>query len=104
LGGVLNIWADHLFKRDETTVKPYKRPTVLEDSGPFRISRHPMYLGMTSILVGAAILLGTIITFITPLLFILLVEILFLRDEEKNLEEAFGDEFLDYKMRVGRWI
>ncbi len=103
-GGVLNIWADTLFKKSKTTVKPNKTPTSLETSGPFRISRHPMYLGMVAILLGVAIVHGTIITFIFPLFFAVLMEIKFIPLEEKNLEKAFDEEYRKYKKKVRRWI
>lgn len=103
-GGVLNLQTDRLFNKDNTTVKPYETPSTLEETGPFRISRHPMYLGMTAILVGVAIVLGSIITFIMPVLFMMLMEKLFLHDEENKLAETFGEKYLDYKAKVRRWI
>ena len=103
-GIVLNLWADALFKKKETTVKPYLNPKVLETSGPFRISRHPMYLGMAAILLGSAIILGSLITFVFPVLFVILMETMFIPFEEKNLERIFGKKVLDYKNKVGRWI
>jgi protein-S-isoprenylcysteine O-methyltransferase Ste14 len=103
-GCILNLEADRIFKKDRTTVKPYEIPSALEDTGPFRISRHPMYLGMASILVGVAVILGSIVTFVPPLVFIFLMEILFIPDEDSNLERAFGDKYKSYKKRVRRWI
>ena len=103
-GIVLNIWADALFKKSKTTVKPHEKPTSFEISGPFRISRHPMYLGMAAVLLGVAILHGTLITFLFPIIFVILMEIKFIPIEEKNLEKAFGKKYLDYKKRVRRWI
>ena len=50
LGIVLNIWADQIFKKENTTVKPGEKSVKLIDYGPFKISRHPMYLGMLMIL------------------------------------------------------
>jgi len=44
LGISLNIWADQLFKKKQTTVKPYESPSQFIEEGPFKISRHPMYL------------------------------------------------------------
>jgi len=55
-GAVVNVWTDSLFKSNKTTVKPHENPTELITSGPFRLSRHPMYLGMTAVLSGVAIL------------------------------------------------
>jgi protein-S-isoprenylcysteine O-methyltransferase Ste14 len=103
-GVVLNLWTDSLFKRHKTTVKPYENPAHLEVVGPFRISRHPMYLGMVAILLGIAIALGSLVTFVLPIVFVILMETMFIPFEEKNLEEVFGREYLDYKKNVRRWI
>lgn len=104
LGIILNIWVDLLFKKKRTTVKPHEIPSSFETSGPFFISRHPMYLGMTLILFGVAILHGTLITFISPIIFIILMEKIFIPTEEKNLEKKFGKNYLNYKKKVRRWI
>ena len=93
-----------LFKQMMTTVKPHEHPTSLITTGPFRVSRHPMYVGMAAILLGIAVLLGSLSPFCTPLLYVILMEVLFIPKEEKNLEEAFGEEFFDYKREVRRWI
>ena len=98
------IWADSLFKKSGTTIIPYEIPTSLVTSGPFRISRQPIYLGMTTILLGETILLGSFITFILPVIFAILMEIIFIPMEEKNLEIVFGEKYLDYKKKVRRWI
>jgi protein-S-isoprenylcysteine O-methyltransferase Ste14 len=103
-GVVVNLWTDSLFKKHKTTVKPYESPTHLEVSGPFRISRHPMYLGMVAILLGIAIALGSLVTFVFPIVFVILMETMFIPFEEKNLEEVFGRKYLDYKKNVRRWI
>ena len=103
-GIILNLWTDHLFKKVNTTVKPFKDPKVFLTSGPFRISRHPMYLGMTSILLGVSIIHGTISTFLFPIVFVILMEFLFIPFEEKNLDRVFGLEYSDYKKKVRRWI
>jgi protein-S-isoprenylcysteine O-methyltransferase Ste14 len=104
LGGVLNIWSDALFKTKKTTVKPYENPRVLETCGPFRISRHPMYLGMAMILLGLAILLGSLIMFLFPIVFTILMELIFIPFEEKNLERIFGEKYFHYRKRTRRWI
>ena len=103
-GVVLNIWSDALFKKKKTTIKPFKDPITLEVSGPFAISRHPMYLGMAIILLGTSILLGSLIAFISPPGFIIVMNVIFIRFEEQNLEKIFGNEYLDYKQKVRRWI
>ncbi len=103
-GIIINIWTDSLFKRRETTVKPHKAPKALIIKGPFLISRHPMYLGMLAVLLGIAILLGSLIAFIFPMLFIILMEIIFIQMEENNLEEIFGEKYREYKSKVRKWL
>jgi len=103
-GIVLNLWTDSLFKKKQTTVKPHEVPNFFIDYGPFKISRHPMYLGMFSILLGTAIFLGSISSLISSILFIIIIESMFIPMEEKNLEKKFGNEYIDYKKRVRRWI
>ena len=103
-GGIINIWTDLLLKKRRTTVKPYEDPTYLITSGPFRISRNPQYLGFTTILLGIAVSHGTIITFLPPIIFVVLMELIFIPFEEKNLERIFGKEYIEYKNRVGRLL
>jgi len=104
LGAVLNIWADLLMKKNKTTVKPHEKPTQLITSGPFGISRNPQYLGFTSILLGVVILHGTIIMFLFPVFFAIVIETMFIPMEEKNLESVFGKKYTEYKNKIRRWI
>lgn len=103
-GIVINLQTDSLFKKKKTTVNPYEAPSSFETSGPFRISRHPMYLGMASVLLGAAVICGTLMTFAFPAAFVIMMEIMFIPAEEKNLVKKFGKKYLDYKKKVRRWI
>jgi len=103
-GIFLNLKADSMFTKSKTTVKPHLIPNSFEVSGPFRISRHPMYLGMFLILFGAALIMSSLITFVFPFLFVILMEILFIPKEERNMEKAFGKKYLAYKKKVRRWI
>jgi len=103
-GITINIITDNIFKKGETTVKPHEKPSSLIISGPFKISRHPMYLGMTSILIGASIILETLISFIFPIIFIIIINKKFIPLEEKNLTDIFKQEYIDYKNKVRKWI
>jgi protein-S-isoprenylcysteine O-methyltransferase Ste14 len=103
-GIFFNIWVDRLFKKHKTTENPFKYQSSLLLSGPFKISRHPIYLGMIMILVGMSLILGSLIVFLFPILFFLLMELLFIVYEEKNMEKIFKDEYRIYKKKVRRWI
>ena len=104
LGGTLNIWTDQLFKKVNTTVKPFEKPSSLILKGPFKISRNPMYLGMALLLIGLGFVLGSITSFFGFVLFVAVMEIGFIRQEEKILLEVFGTGFEDYKKKVRRWV
>ena len=104
LGVVLNLAADRAFKRHRTTVKPFEDPTSLVVNGAYAISRNPMYLGFTLILLGIAVFLGAITPFVVAPLFALLMEFAFIRVEEPMMEETFGETWWAYRRRVPRWI
>ncbi|MFH0970745.1 MAG: isoprenylcysteine carboxylmethyltransferase family protein [Candidatus Diapherotrites archaeon] len=103
-GIIMNLWADSLFKKMKTTVKPNESPTSMITSDPFKISRHPMYCGMAAILLGVAVFLGSIAPFVFPVAFIILMEIGFIAQEEKKMATIFGSKYLDYKRKVRRWV
>ena len=103
-GLLIDVWAWMLFRRRKTTLNPYKIPSKLETSNLFKISRNPMYFGMDLVLWGLSIFFGSLITFIFPILFIILIEKLFIKFEEENLEKRFGKKYIDYKKKVRRWI
>jgi len=60
------------------------------------ISRHPMYLGMVLLLLGVAIVHGTLISFVFPVVFGILMELRFIPFEETNLERVFGKQYQDF--------
>ena len=62
-GVVLNLAADRKFHQANTTVKPFQESSALVTGGVFKICRNPMYSGFMFILVGIAILLGSLSSF-----------------------------------------
>lgn len=104
LGIVLNLWTDNLFKKHQTTVKPYLKPSCFIIKGPFCISRNPMYLGMLFILAGTAILLKSVFLLLPSLLFVFVMDRFYIRKEELHLTEQVGEDFLKYKRNVRRWL
>ena len=104
IGIILNLVADGVFKKLGTTVKPFEESTALITTGVFRISRHPMYVGMVLILIGIAVLMGSLTPSAVIPVFAVLMEIVFIRVEERMLEEKFSEAWLVYKEKVRRWI
>jgi protein-S-isoprenylcysteine O-methyltransferase Ste14 len=104
LGIVMNLVADRSFKKNKTTVKPLEESTALITDGVFRFSRHPMYLGFVFILLGIASLMGSLTPYVIVIGFAVFMQIVFIRFEEKKLEETFGEAWLRYKRNVRQWI
>lgn len=103
-GITLNLLADSAFKNEHATVKPFEISTTLITTGVFQICRHPMYLGMTLILFGIAILLGSFTPFFVVVIFGVLIELVFVRSEERMLKEQFDKAWDAYSNDVRKWI
>ena len=104
LGVGLAVVADQQFKRHGTTVKPFHESSVLVADGVFRLSRHPMYLGMVMAILGIVIAFGALLPFIVPICFAVFLHVAFVRPEERDMMEQFGGEYLSYKTRVPQWL
>jgi len=77
-------------------------PTVV-DTGLYDRVRHPMYLGTILLYVGSWTTTLSLLTLI-PLLLVLIGYNYLASAEERILTEKFGDEYLDYKKRVSKWV
>lgn len=104
LGLVLNVLGVSRFERTGTPVRPGSRSTRLSTSGVFAISRNPMYLGLVLALGGFGLGLGTLPGMLVPAAFVGLINRQFIRHEEALLLQQFGDDYLRYQARVGRWL
>src|SRR5688572_13985396 len=104
MGVAIAVVASNMFSKVKTTIKPYEESTFLVTDGTFRFSRNPMYLGMVLVLIGVATFLGTLTPYLVVLAFFFLIDTIFIRVEEKMLEEKFGKTYLNYKQQVRRWI
>ena len=104
LGTALNLLADREFRRHRTTVRPFERSTALVTKFPFSVSRHPMYLGLTLMLLGVWLLLGSITPIVPAIAFALLMDRVFVRTEERMLAEQFAESWDGYCRRVRRWL
>lgn len=104
LGLASAISAAGLFRKADTGIVPFSEATALVTSGAFRFSRNPMYLGMVFVLLGAALLTGSLAGLLVAPVFMLIIQSRFIQDEEKMLRGVFGDEYEDYCRRVRRWV
>ena len=104
IGLVLLVHAGGMFKVAETDLIPFQNVTALVTTGVYRVTRNPMYLGMTLVLLGTAITVGAFSALFVPALFMAIIEFRFIRPEEAMLRELFGDEYETYCRNVRRWL
>jgi len=84
-------------------LEPEQRPLGVITSGVFKYVRHPLYLG------GILIYLGMVISTLSLLFLVVFVGIHIFYNyiatyEEKLMEEKFGEEYIKYKQRTGKWL
>lgn len=79
------------------------RTKRLMTSGPYRLCRNPMLVGIYIYDVGILVWLWSVLPVIIFLIEVILLT-LQVYSEEKRLTQDFGQEYLDYKKRVKRYL
>jgi protein-S-isoprenylcysteine O-methyltransferase Ste14 len=92
------------FARAKTSMVPMKPTTALVTSGPYRLTRNPMYVGMAFLYAAFALGFGVIWALAVLPVVLLAVDRLVIAKEEPYLEARFGDQYRDYKRGVRRWL
>ncbi len=103
-GMALAAWFVWTMRSADTTIRIDKPVSSLVQDGPFRYSRNPGYVALTMICAGIAALRNALwaILLLPLVLFVIQREVI--EREERYLERTFGEEYLNYKRRVRRWV
>jgi protein-S-isoprenylcysteine O-methyltransferase Ste14 len=106
IGQAISIAGMIAFRRARTTINPLKpsAASALVESGVFRFTRNPMYLGLLLSLAGWAAYLGNALPLIGLPLFAWYITRFQIKPEERALASMFGAKFTEYTGRVRRWI
>ena len=100
----LAIWAMDTMTRAGTNVPTNRPTTTIVESGPYRFTRNPIYLGMVLGLIGLAIALNSLWLLLTLVPFAAVIRYGVIAREEAYLERKFGDVYRRYRARVRRWL
>lgn len=94
------------FRRAKTTVNPTTpgAASALVDSGIYRYSRNPMYLGLLLVLAGWGLWLAHALALLGLPAFVMYMNRFQIAPEERALTAVFGDAFSAYRQKVRRWI
>ena len=100
------VFAIKSFKDYKTTINPLKPETAssLVTSGVFKYTRNPMYLGLLLILIYLSLIFNVVGGCLVSLGFIIYITKFQIIPEEVAMEKLFGNQFLEYKQQVRRWI
>ncbi|MDX8521927.1 methyltransferase family protein [Mesorhizobium dulcispinae] len=106
LFGVAALWvtAIRTMVRARTTLNPNAEPDHLVTSGPFGITRNPMYLANTLLLIGVSFITGIAWFLLFAFLAAFATQKMAIEKEERMLAAKFGKKYRDYAKRVRRWI
>jgi len=103
-GAALAIAGARELGRNDTAIDPRRPTTRLVTTGPYRYTRHPLYLSLTLIQAGIALALNAlwILLALVPTLAVMSRGVI--DREERYMERKFGDEYVRYRRRVRRWL
>ena len=104
IGIWINLAADKAFHVASTTVKPFESSSALVRNGVFGVTRNPMYLGFALILLGEALLFGSLTPFAIVVAFVIVMDRMYIAREEGMLAEDFGDDWASYAAKTRRWL
>jgi protein-S-isoprenylcysteine O-methyltransferase Ste14 len=103
-GAVLSGSAVLRFKGVGTTVRPDRAPSSLVITGPYKITRNPMYLGLALVCLGIAIADQSIWALVLFPIIVIMIQYWAIEPEEAFLERRFGKDYSSYKASVRRWL
>jgi protein-S-isoprenylcysteine O-methyltransferase Ste14 len=105
VGLALYVWSLVFhFRSYRTSVRLGFAPPHLVVEGPYQVSRNPMYAAGLFAWLGWTVVYGSPAVLIGLALLWSLFSFRVIPYEERQLEALFGDEYLDYKRSVRRWL
>src|SRR5262249_3409523 len=90
--------------RARTTLDPNGMPDHLVTNGPFAITRNPIYLANTLLMIGVGLIFGIVWFLALAVVAAFATQKVAIEREEKVLAEKFGKRYRDYAKRIRRWI
>lgn len=100
---ILGIALSLIYLSHKILFKSNQPPDTLIRDGIFKYTRNPMYFGIILIYVSLLVFSISLIS-VAILIGVFLIYNKMVNFEENILEEMFGEEYLDYKTKVPKWI
>jgi protein-S-isoprenylcysteine O-methyltransferase Ste14 len=94
VGGLVRGWAACTIRKNK----------ILTTTGPYAHTRNPLYLGSSLVGLGVVVGSGSLGLLVVFLAFFTLVYRRTIRDEERHLEELFGEDYRHYAAAVPAFV
>ena len=105
LGMLLPATAITMFRRAGTEVSPTSKTNAkLITTGPYALTRNPMYTGVIIASLGVALWFRRPLMFLTPLIIFVISNFGLIPFEEEKMRRQYGAEFDAYTKKVRRWL
>lgn len=103
-GTVLASWGQALFRRARTTTVPGETSSALVTSGPYGVTRNPMYVGLFAVFEGVSLAFTLVWSMVLMLPVFYYLNWFVVPLEEERLAGSFGAEYEAYRKKVRRWL
>jgi protein-S-isoprenylcysteine O-methyltransferase Ste14 len=100
----IDVAAIRTLAKHRTTVMPHQGASALVTTGPYGLSRNPIYLGNTTALLGLALVFEVPWFLVAAPAAAFLVQKLAIEREEAHLAVRFPVEWAAYSAKVRRWL
>ncbi len=106
IAGFIGIAGVYEFRKAKTTVNPVKPEAASQvvDTGVFAYTRNPMYVALLLVIIAIGLWWQHLSVILCGALFVAYMNRFQIKPEERALERLFGEDYLDYKNQVRRWI
>jgi protein-S-isoprenylcysteine O-methyltransferase Ste14 len=101
---IMGLTISSFIRIGKGTLAPWSPTKKLVVVGLYRYVRNPMILGVFTVLLGETIGLWSVALLQWSIAFFAINTIYFILYEEPGLEKRFGEDYLNYKKHVSRWI
>ncbi len=103
-GLLLMLLAVVEFYRRKTTIVPRRESSAFVQSGIYRRTRNPIYLGDALVLTGLILRWDAVLSLPLIPIFIWVIEKRFIQGEEKHLRRTYRVQWATYERKVRRWL
>jgi protein-S-isoprenylcysteine O-methyltransferase Ste14 len=97
-------WAISRFLRAGTSLIPHKPANAFVVSGPYQLTRNPMYVAMATVHLGSALYDNALFLGVGVPVGMYLMQRFVIAREERYLTHRFGEPYVAYRARVRRWL